>query len=416
MVEVRDRAPLAPAALLALAAQVAYLLCTQWMYLRGNFALGAVSAFISVLFQSAGLILLLALAFVPACMVVANLLEKRGSFGIVLRQEYASFASAVFYAWATANLIALPLALVANASGLGHAIGQSWISVIEEQQQQIPADSPLHVDPQLLTPFMLFQSLLVMLILVLFGVWSIIAVRQVFRLSMARSVVVALTGGVAMIAGMRALPFVSGFLASPFLLILAFLLLRGYIGEFTRAQRARTSFKQNLEAATLNPADASAHYNLGLIHAQRNELNEARERFERAVTIDAEEIDSHYQLGRIARAQNRLAEAIKHFEQVVAHDSAHAQHEIWREIGATYIAAGQYADAGDALENFLEHRTSDPEGLYLRGRALAGLGRKSEAAESMRACIEAVKTAPAYKYHTEKRWLNEAQQFLRSHV
>jgi hypothetical protein len=31
----------------------------------------------------------------------------------------------------------------------------------------------------------------------------------------------------------------------------------------------------------------------------------------------------------------------------------------------------------------------------------------------MQACIDAVKTAPAYKYRTEKRWLNEAQQFLK---
>ena len=32
----------------------------------------------------------------------------------------------------------------------------------------------------------------------------------------------------------------------------------------------------------------------------------------------------------------------------------------------------------------------------------------------MEACINAVKTAPAYKYRLEKRWLNEAQQFLKS--
>ena len=107
-------------------------------------------------------------------------------------------------------------------------------------------------------------------------------------------------------------------LASPFLLIMLFLLLRGYVSEITRSQRSRESFKQNLEAATLNPADASAHYNLGLIHQQRGELDSARERFERAVQIDEEEIDAHYQLGRIARAQKRSAEAIKNFEQVVA--------------------------------------------------------------------------------------------------
>jgi len=181
-----------------------------------------------------------------------------------------------------------------------------------------------------------------------------------------------------------------------------------------RSHQARAAFKQNLEAATLNPADASAHYNLGLIHQQRGELEEARKRFERAIEIDSDEIDSHYQLGRIARTQNRLAEAVGHFEQVVQRDQTHAQHEIWREIGATYLAAEQFADARDALERFLDHRRSDPQGLYLMGRALAGLGRQREAADSMQACIEAVKTAPAYKYRTEKRWLNEAQQFLRT--
>jgi hypothetical protein len=32
----------------------------------------------------------------------------------------------------------------------------------------------------------------------------------------------------------------------------------------------------------------------------------------------------------------------------------------------------------------------------------------------MTACVEAVRTAPAYKYRADKRWLNEAQQFLRT--
>jgi predicted Zn-dependent protease len=98
---------------------------------------------------------------------------------------------------------------------------------------------------------------------------------------------------------------------------------------------------------------------------------------------------------------------------VVQRDQSHSQNEIWREIGSTYIAAGQYADARDTLERFLARRDNDPEGLYLMGRAYAGLGDNQEAASSMQACIEAVKTAPAYKYRTEKRWLHEAQQFLK---
>jgi tetratricopeptide (TPR) repeat protein len=178
-------------------------------------------------------------------------------------------------------------------------------------------------------------------------------------------------------------------------------------------QRAKAAFKQNLESATLNPADASAHYNLGLIHQSRGELDQARERFERALQIDDGEIDASYQLGRIARQQKRYGEAIQNFEHVVTRDPAHSQHEIWREVAATYIAAGQFEDARNALEQFLEHRPSDPEGLYLMGRAHAGLGHKREATNLMQACIEAVKTAPAYKYRASKRWLNEAQQFIK---
>ena len=267
----------------------------------------------------------------------------------------------------------------------------------------------------LASPLAQSVSFAMMLLLPLFAFWTVKAVREVFRLSIWRSTIVMLLSGVFLLIAMRVLlPIFGTIMGSPFLLIFFFILLRGYFSEVTRGQRARASFKQNLEASTLNPADASAHYNLGLIHQQRGEIEEARKRFERAIEIDAEEVDAHYQLGRIAREEGRFADAIKHFGEVVERNPMHSQHEIWREIGATYLAATQFEDAREALERFLENRNMDPQGLYLMGRALAGLGRQREAADSMQACIEAVKTAPAYKYRTEKRWLNEAQQFLRS--
>ena len=63
--------------------------------------------------------------------------------------------------------------------------------------------------------------------------------------------------------------------------------------------------------------------------------------------------------------------------------------------------------------SFLSDARTTRKGLYLMGRAHAGLGDQQEAASSMQACIDAVKTAPAYKYRAEKRWLHEAQQFLK---
>ncbi|HEX8707530.1 MAG TPA: tetratricopeptide repeat protein [Pyrinomonadaceae bacterium] len=413
MREVRERAPLAAAMLLALLAEVAYASSTQWQFLRPVLFSRGPSIIFAILFQSVVPLLFIAVIFVPALAFIANLFERRASFGLIIQQEYAALTAAIFYAWAAANLIAIPLSLMARASGVEAGF------ITELRQYLSTAAQQGSISPEMAVTLAgpLIQSVYfaVLLLMPLFAFWALMAVREVFKLSGLRAAVVTLSSGILMfIVAPILMPIFGTVLGSPFLLLLFFFLLRGYFGELARTQRARASFKQNLEAATLNPADASAHYNLGLIHQQRGELAEARRRFERAVEIDAEEIDSHYQLGRISRTEGKLPAAIGHFEQVVAHDEAHSQHEIWREIGATYLAAGQFEDARAALERFLEHRTSDPEGLYLMGRALAGLGRTREAAGLMQACIEAVKTAPAYKYRTEKRWLNEAQQFLRS--
>lgn len=416
MSEVRDRAPLAQAALLAWLAQVVYALFTRRPDLSGAFIVLDPLALFSVFIQSASSLLFVALIFVPIVIFFANLFERRASFRLTVQQEYAAVASTVFYAWAAASLAALPLAFIAKLSGLEAAMLESSEKIRQLQSQMTPgAPPPPHALPVLTEALLRIVLLLLLSPLPLLALWTVIAVRQVFRLSWLRAFASVLATSLVMFpVSILVMSLFSWVFASPFLLLLLFFLLRGYIGEVTRAQRARASFKRNLEAATLNPADASAHYNLGLIHLERKELDEARQRFERAVEIDADEVDAHYQLGRIARMQNRLADAIKHFEQVVMRAPQHAQHEIWREIGATYIAAGQFTDAHEALERFLDERPSDPEGLYLMGRALAGLGRQHEATESMRACIEAVKTAPAYKYRTDKRWLNEAQQFIKS--
>jgi tetratricopeptide (TPR) repeat protein len=265
----------------------------------------------------------------------------------------------------------------------------------------------------------LVEQLPYSLMLPFFAAWLLIAVRQAFGFSWPRAAALVAVGGFINFIFLGALwDFFAGVVgwvvASPFLLILLFFLMRGYLADVMRGQRARASFRQNLEVATLNPADASAHYNLGLLHLQRRELAQARARFERAVEIDPEETDAHYQLGRIARAEGRWADAIRHYGETLSRDQSHAQYEVWREAAATYVSAGQHQDALDALERFLEHRQADPEGLYLMGRAHAGLGRRREAVEWLQRCIEAVRTSPAYKYRSEKRWASEAQQFLRS--
>lgn len=413
MREIRERS-LAPVAFLAFIAQAAY------SFLSDKFAgVGSGGRIISELFSSAIMVVLVAVVIVPILTLVANMFDRRGSFRVVITQEYAPVAATMFYVLTVANVISILLAAIVHYSGL-----QAYHFALMLQNSDNTAESMRRIFgntaevaltlEQLKEPALVAQSLFLMPKIVLFAIGTVIGVKDVFRTSFARAFGISVISAVAASFVLPiAVRLFSGVLGSPFLIFILFMLLRGYFSDIMGTQRAKAAFKQNLESATLNPADASAHYNIGLIHQSRGELDQARERFERALQIDDGEIDASYQLGRIARQQKRYPDAIRNFEHVVTRDPAHSQYEIWREVAATYIAAEQFEDARNALDQFLEHRPSDPEGLYLMGRAHAGLGHKREATNLMQACIEAVKTAPAYKYRASKRWLNEAQQFIK---
>jgi tetratricopeptide (TPR) repeat protein len=410
MREIRDRGSLAPAAFMALLGQAAYSFVTDKY--SGISAFGSGGELLSDLFQAAVTVVVVAVVLVPILTLVANMFDRRGSFRVVITQEYGPVAATMFYVLTAANLYAILVATIFHFTGLQQQQITSMIQHADQTRAMLP-DTP-ELAEQLKNPVILSKSFFLMFKLGFFAIGMVLGVKDAFRTSAFRALAITIVSVVAAIfVRPIALTLFSGLRGSPFLLFFLFLLLRGYFSDIMGTHRAKAAFKQNLESATLNPADASAHYNLGLIHQSRGELDQARERFERALQIDDGEIDASYQLGRIARQQKRYPDAIKNFEHVVMRDPAHSQHEIWREVAATYIAAGQFEDARNALEQFLEHRPSDPEGLYLMGRAHAGLGHKREATNLMQACIEAVRTAPAYKYRASKRWLNEAQQFIK---
>src|SRR5262245_44403347 len=408
--EARDRGSLLPIALIAFITQIGYAFAAK--YLAGATSLRSVLW--SEVFQAAMTVVLVAVVVVPVLTLVANTFERKGSFRVVLTQEYAPLAASMFYVLTASNLAAIAIAAFFHYSGIQAAHLANTLQHVDEFRAALPPSWDA-VSQQLGDPVAISESLFRLPKIGLFLLGMILSVKEDFRISALRAVTVTITAVIAVIVITPLWgKLFSHVIGSPFLLFLLIILLRGYFTDFMGQQRAKAAFRKNMELATLNPADASAHYNLGLIHQSRGELDAARERFERALQIDPEEIDASYQLGRIARSQQRYADAIQNFEHVVTRNPAHSQHEVWREVAATYIAAGQFEDARTALEQFLEHRPSDPEGLYLMGRAHAGLGHKREATSLMQACIEAVKTAPAYKYRSSKGLTNSAEEFIKS--
>src|SRR5215210_956104 len=129
MAEVRDRAPLGQAALLAVLLQVAHALVGQWREMAGLAARYGAWAAVGLLFSSAGAVLLVGLVYAPLAVLLANLFERRGGFGLVLRQEYSATASTTLYALAAASLVALPLAYLDQTAGLSATVRDSLLAL-----------------------------------------------------------------------------------------------------------------------------------------------------------------------------------------------------------------------------------------------------------------------------------------------
>ena len=103
----RDRGSLAPVALIAFLSQAAYSLVTAKF--AGTTARAGV---VSDLFQAAMIVVLIAVVLVPIITLVANTFDRRGSFRVVLTQEYAPLAASLFYVLTAANLLGLLIAVV----------------------------------------------------------------------------------------------------------------------------------------------------------------------------------------------------------------------------------------------------------------------------------------------------------------
>jgi len=332
-----------------------------------------------------GDVLGLALLYVPSTILVMVLLGQQGSFAVLFRRDYGSLLTCTLMAWATSHL---PPAIL----GLGLA------------------------PPRMALPGRLAVWLGIWVAGDLgFAVLMVCALRTVFGASFGRAIATVSVSWLPTLAE----PFLlsSGliyYLASPFLLFYLYQYLRRELGDIGLGISRRQGYRRQLEYATVNPHDAEAHYQLGLIYQHRHQYSEAIERFKRAVEIDPRETDAQYQLGILARSQGRLQEAIDYFSAVVALDDKHALSEVWREIGATYLAASMFDDALSALERFIDRRAYDAQGLYLIGEVLQKLNQPQRAREMYERCIEAGKTTPYYRRGEVRQWIRLAQKQART--
>jgi len=318
--------------------------------------------------------------YVPLAILFVSIFGGLGGFGLLFGRDYAVLATCTLLAWAAGHL---PFAL----TGL--------------------AMFATETDPAV-------YFLLWMASGALFGLFMLFAVRTVFGTSFGVALAAVVLASPAFTISMYFFHYVSPWLLSPFLLFWVIVYFGGFLGGevrgFGNAFRQRQNLKRFLQNATVNPKDADAHVQLGLIYLQRRQEARATEHLTKAIEIDRTEIDANYELGRLARLHGELQKALDHFAVVVEQDDKFRLSEIWREIGATYLEAGMLAEARDALEKFVERRNVDPEGLYYLGKVLKAVGELGRAREMFEAAIESAQTSPYFRSRQLGQWAKLARK------
>ena len=322
-------------------------------------------------------LLLLAAVYVPGTLLFTSLIAHLGGFGAVFERDYSPLLTCTAMAWAAVNI---PIAVAAM------------------------------VAPPSVVVAVAALGCLYFAVLMFFAVRTVFGIENGFAAGSVLLSVIPLASAIFVWGPLR---YIFGWLASPFFLFYAFYYLGGEFRNLGAGLRRQQNFRRMLDAAAINPHDAEAQYQLGLIYQQRRQYTAAVERFKNAVAKDPTETDAHFQLGRIAREQGRFPEALAYFQTVLSQDEKHNLSEILRETGATYLDLGKYHEAQTMLAAYLERRPYDAEGLYHYGQVLEKLGEPAEAREMYARSIEAARTAPRYRRRYTAKWSRLAQKQAR---
>jgi tetratricopeptide (TPR) repeat protein len=329
------------------------------------------------------IVLFLILVYIPVMIILGNAISGDGLSLSFSRQEYRSHLSVLMPLWGILYLITTPLQWLIPGA---HSIAPAEMLVIE---------------------FSIGAFIRLALILV-YTIWSI---KQLNYLSFPQALGV-------LTLSLLALPvyiILTSFLSALAFFLIIPVLYFGYqrVRSLFYTQANERAFQQSLQSLTLNPQDADAHYQLGLIHLKRRNLDAARKYFENALQIDPNDAECHYSLGRTYELKEEWTRALDHYEETYRLNPEFSRGDIFREVGKGYLHTGNVEKGMEFLQHFLKNRSSDPEGRYWLAVALQKIGDLEQMRVQLNTIIEQARSNPRFFRKENREWIYRARNLMR---
>jgi tetratricopeptide (TPR) repeat protein len=324
------------------------------------------------------IILFLILIYVPAIILLSAAISGDGIGLSISRREYYAHLSVLLPLWGMLLLIAAPIQWLVPA-----ILDFQWIEI----------------------------SIGMLVLLILLPIYTLWAIQKLNYLSIAQSVGV-------MVLSWFASPIyfllISSLYALSFFIIIPLIYVGSqWIRSYSASHANERAFQQNLHTLTINPQDADAHYQLGLIHLERRNLDTARKCFEKAIEIDRRDPDYRYFLGRAFELKEAWGPALEQYEETYRLNPEYRLGDIFREVGKGYLNTGNIDKGSEFLNHFLTKRSSDPEGRYWLAIALKKSGNTEQMRFQLHMIVQQARANPGFFRKEHREWVYRARMMIR---
>jgi len=140
------------------------------------------------------------------------------------------------------------------------------------------------------------------------------------------------------------------------------------------------------QALWIKPTDNSAHTNLGNALSSQGQLEEAIEHYRQALRINPTDSLAHNNLGNALRDQGQVEEAIEHYRQALRINPANSLAH--NNLGTALAGKGKIDEAIDQFHEALRINPANSLAHNNLGTALAGQGKIDEAIDHFRKALQ----------------------------
>lgn len=153
--------------------------------------------------------------------------------------------------------------------------------------------------------------------------------------------------------------------------------------EKNNMEKAEQSYRQ---AIRIKPDYISAYYNLAYIYSQKGDKKKAIESYRKIIEIRPDEEKAYFNLGKVYEEMGRVEAAVDFYRQAAAIDPLFL--EAFYQLGQVYKRRGEYHLACEMFEKVISLDPKFSSAYYLLADSCKEGGRKERAADFLKRLIE----------------------------